>query len=75
MEVEGLAKVFLQHILEMGTELYGPDNISPFSKCRTLGRHGGDHHGRPFSSRVLREDISKNIYRHITMTVNFTRYY
>ena len=51
-------------------ELYGPDNIFQFSKCRTVGRHAGDHHGSPFSSRVFREDISRNIYRHITMTVN-----
>ena len=62
--------LMIQRLVFEGTELYGPDNISPFLKCRTVGRHAGDHHGSPFSSRVLREDISKNIYRHITMTVN-----
>ena len=35
-----------------GTELYGLDNISPFSKFRTVGRHAGDHHGRRFRHRV-----------------------
>ena len=44
-------------------ELYGPDNISPFSKCRTVGRHAGDHHGSPFPNRVLCASTSKHIYR------------
>ena len=53
-----------------GTELYGLDNISPFSICRTVGRHAGDHHGSPFPNRVLCEDISEHIYRHISLSVN-----
>ena len=54
----------------MGTELSGLDNISLFSKCRTVGRHAGDHHGSPFPNRVLCVDTSKHIYRHVTLTVN-----
>ena len=53
-----------------GTELPGLDNISLFSKCRTVGRHAGDHHGSPFPNRVLFVDTSENIYRRITLTVN-----
>ena len=56
--------------LSMGTELSGLDNISPFSKCRTVGRHAGDHHGSPFPNKVLCVDTSKHIYLHETLTVN-----
>ena len=54
----------------MRQELYGPDNISPFSKCRTVGRHAGDHHGSPFPNKVLCVDTSEHIYRRLTLTVN-----
>ena len=54
----------------MRQDFSGLDNIFPFSKCRTVGRHAGDHHGSPFRNRVLCVDISKHIYRHITLTVN-----
>ena len=53
-----------------GTELSGLDNISPFSKCRTVGRHAGDHHGSPFPNKVLCVDTSKHINLHKTLTVN-----
>ena len=32
--------------------------FSSFSKCRTAGRHAGDHHGSPFPNRVLSVDTS-----------------
>ena len=55
---------------QRGTELSGLDNISPFSKCWTLGRHAGDHHGSPFPNKVLCVDTSKHINLHKTLTVN-----
>ena len=59
---------FIWNHKKTGTKLYGLDNISPFSKCRTVGRHAGDHHGSPFPNRVLCEDISER-YRAISNTV------
>ena len=44
--------------------------FSSFSKCRTAGRHAGDHHGSPFPNRVFSVDTSQNIYRRILLTVN-----
>ena len=32
--------------------------FSSFSKCRTVGRHAGDHHGSPFPNRVFSVDTS-----------------
>ena len=62
--------LMISKYLSMGTELSGLDNISPFSKCRTVGRHAGDHHGSPFPNKVLCVDTSKHIYLHETLTVN-----
>ena len=42
----------------------------PISKCRTAGRHAGDHHGRRFPNGVLCVDISEDTYRRIALTVN-----
>ena len=47
-----------------GTELSGLDDISPFSKCRKVGRRAGDHHGSPLPNRVLCVDTTEDIYRH-----------
>ena len=32
--------------------------FSSFTKCRTAGRHAGDHHGSPFPNRVFSVDTS-----------------
>merc|ERR1711911_209752 len=56
--------------LQTRQELSGLDNIFQFSKCRTVGRHAGDHHGISFPNPVLCASTSKHIYRHIILNVN-----
>ena len=52
------------------TRTLWPGQYFQFSKCRTVGRHAGDHHGSPFPHRVWCVDISEHIYRHISLSVN-----
>ena len=51
-------------------ETLRPGYFFSFSKCRTAGRHAGDHHGNPFPFRVLCASTSKDIYRHVILNVN-----